>query len=99
MSHLETKSFPGSWIKIQKEGITMSSNFHHFFLPPLKVKIFYDAENQLLGLEPSEEGYNYSTRNGIRSRVIPADIPRKRFKAEWSEKHQMLIADLNDVIL
>jgi len=77
----------------------MSPNFHYFFLPPFKVKIFYDSENQLLGLEPSEEGYNYSTRNGIRSRVIPPDIPRKRFKAEWSESHQMLIADLNDAIL
>ena len=99
MSHLDTKSFPGSWIKLQKEGITVSPNFHHFFLLPFKVKIFYDSENRLLGLEPTKEGYNYSIRNGIRSRVIPSDIPRKRFKAEWAEKHQMLIADLNDVIL
>ena len=76
----------------------MSPNFHHFFLPPSKVKMFYDSENHLLGLEPAEEGYNYSVRNGIRSRVISSEIPRKRFKAGWSEKHQMLIADLKDVI-
>ena len=93
----DVKSFPGDWIKIQKEGITMSQSFHNFFID-MKVKIHFDEAHGLIGLEPALEGYKYSIRNGIRSRRIPSTFLRIRMKAEWSDKHGMVIGKIDERI-
>ena len=89
---------PGKWIKFHLEGVITSPHFHPFF-EGKRAAMLYDPEKGLFGLKPLEiGGYRFTTRDGLRSRQIPQEIPRKRYVAEWSEDLQAVICDLKQPI-
>lgn len=62
-----------------------------------KVRVWYDEDNQLLGLEPHDFlGYSISEEK-IGCRTL-GDVPRGRFAAYWDADKKMFIANLNNKI-
>ena len=62
-----------------------------------RLRVWYDEDSNLLGLEPHESlGYSISEEK-IGCRIL-GDIPRGRFEAYWDADKSMFIADLNKKI-
>jgi hypothetical protein len=88
---------PKDFIRVHDKGITISTSFIHFFIKnneQLRVRIFSDEENRLVGLQPSKEGYKLSPHGGgyiITCMSLSNKLEKKEYFPKWSKEHKMLI--------
>jgi len=81
------------WVRISSKGITISKDLRDKYLnKKAKVRIFYDEENKLLGLESSDDGYLLDSVGRLFCKRLKTDYGI--FKADWNEKHQMIIVEV-----
>jgi len=100
MPFVEIHLNPKGWVRIRDKGITISKYLRDKYLETRKVKIYYDKENKLLGLKASNEGHKVDSRRSVWCKKINVklDVDLGTFNADWNEKHQMIIVDLNNDI-
>lgn len=94
MPFVEIGNEPSKWINIKDSGISVSKELRDEYFDGRRVRLFFDEENMLFGLKPSETGYCFS-KEKISRKHTPPNLPRGKFVPKWSEKHGMLVADLN----
>jgi len=81
------------WVKITKKSITISKDLRDKYLnKKAKVRIFYDEENKLLGLESSDDGYLLDSVGRLFCKRLKTGYGT--FKADWNEKHEMIVINL-----
>jgi hypothetical protein len=88
------------FIRVHDKGITISTSLIIFFIENidakelLKVRLFVDEENKLVGLQPSKEGYKLSPHGGgyiITCMSLSKKLEKKEYFPKWSKEHKMLI--------
>ena len=93
------------YVRIRPQGSTLRGClgvfYKKFFQPHLRADIYYDVEQKVIALIPTEEG-NYSVKSGevaltkIRNMM---DVPPNRYFSRWVEERKMLIIDLEAPLL
>lgn len=89
--------FPKYWIKWygQNRKLSVSQSVREEYFNGKQAKVFFDEENSLLGLKPSDEGYKISEGTIAIADIKKYRIKRKvRFPACWNEEHGMVIAKI-----
>ena len=84
------------WGKIGEKNLSLCKVLRdeHFVNPKKRVRVFFDEDKNLIGLQPDLNGYVfYNEKIGIR--VIPNEIPYGRYEAHYDEELDMIILDLN----
>jgi hypothetical protein len=62
-----------------------------------KVKIFIDKENNLVGFQPSDEGYTLLGEK-FTCRRLTKQFEHRKYSASWSEEHGMVVADISSIL-
>lgn len=63
----------------------------------LRARLFFDEEEMLFGIKPSEYGYVLNNEK-INCRQVPERVPRGKFRAYWDDEQKMIIVDLREPI-
>ncbi len=85
------------FIRVHNKGITISTSLIPYFEETgvlMKVKIFIDEENSLVGFQKADEGYKLSNHGGgyiITCMEISKKIENGLYFPKWDSKEQMLI--------
>ena len=60
-------------------------------------KVFFDVENMLLGIMPSDMGNKVCKNGSIAcSALLNYNLITGRFLAKWSDEHKMVIAEMKE---
>ena len=76
--------------------------FKTYFSGYPKIGVYFDKENNLIGLESSATGYSISDSSGkgIRANFNCVEFKKMgihgKFRSDWSEDKHLLIIDLNN---
>lgn len=99
MPYIEIGNQPKNWVRFTKNKIAISAilrislnNWATEKGKNLKLRLFYDEENKLFGIQPSIEGYSI-LEGRITSRALPKSLYGK-YEALWNEKKSMIVIDL-----
>jgi hypothetical protein len=94
------------FIRVHNDSeITISKSLTAYFIRNdalMRVKVFIDEDNKLVGLMPSEEGYKLSNNGGgysICCKVLAEKLPTKEFFPKWDKKQHMLVFSYETVTL
>jgi len=92
MPFVEIKQ-PTNFVRIKKDGIiTISLSLVEKYFKSKKVKVFHDADNKKIGLQPADDGYLIFGKHCARIRCcMISRIVVGEFYPQWSDKHKMLI--------
>lgn len=98
MPFIEIAPVYDKWVRIGDGFIVISKELRDEYLKDSrKVRIFYDEENNLVGLKPNHNGYKVGSKGRIYCKTME-NYKFGRFESEWSEEHKMIIADLSSEI-
>lgn len=92
-----------SWVSIRERGVSISIDLRHkYFVNEDKtlkhVRVFFDEENELVGLKPDDKGFKVNKKGEVYCSTIQGNLDLGKYRAEWSDKHNMLIVNLNEKI-
>ena len=93
------------YVKIRSHGTTLKGRlgvfYKRFFEPHFRTDIYYDVEQKIIALIPTEEG-NYSVKSGeislTKIKHIMDLLPNHYF-SRWIEERKMLVIDLEAPLL
>lgn len=85
----------GDYVTVLEERLHLWASSRRKHFPDKRVEIYIDKENKLLGLKPVKEGGMAISVGGIRCKSLsPYKIKLGRYPVRWSDKHKMLIAEI-----
>jgi len=92
-----------SWVSIRERGVSISIDLRHkYFVNEDKtlkhVRVFFDEENELVGLKPDDKGFKVNKKGEVYCSTIQGNLDLGKYRAKWSDKHNMLIVNLNEKI-
>ena len=91
MPFTEIKFFK-DYIKIASYGISVTKKLRKHL--PNKVNVFYDEEQQLVGLKNADEGYTFHNER-LSCRIMPPKTHGK-YNAHWDKEREMVVAELTN---
>ena len=97
MPFVEIKPRAKSWVRIGDDRIIVSFDLRTKHLKDTRVRVFYDAENELVGLKPSIDGYKITKKGRIWCSKL--GVPNGYYAAQWSNEHAMLVVILIPTLL
>jgi len=95
------------WVSIKSKSLTICKSIRDSFFmlaEPVEnniyynVRIFYDEEENLLGLKPDEEGYKINRKGEVRCSILPREISVGTYECKYDKEKKMVIVDLNKTI-
>lgn len=97
MPFVEIEKDYNDWIKIGENKISIPKKIRDKYFTEenggTRARLFYDEENSLFGIKPSQDGYKIDRFGRITCRRLPP-LEKNKYFYFWDEDEKMLVVDL-----